>query len=168
MSCRPGRDFPSLSNKIPGEQAAGFGRVPAGDPPSPARTPRSPGPRSSGFPGELEGPRTPAYPCPGLWESQTLPGSCPTTKDGSPGLPGKPPPFLWPPLSLSRCFRKPLQASHPVPPIPCLNLSTYPAWVLDLTSGFEGSQGQGCASHPILGLLRTGPCVLQGQNPSWS
>lgn len=57
MSCRPSRDFPSLSNKIPGEQAAGFGRTPAGDPPSPARTPGSPGPGSSQFPGELGGPQ---------------------------------------------------------------------------------------------------------------
>lgn len=55
MSCRPGRDFPSLSNKIPGEQAAGFGRAPAGDPPSPARMPGSLGPGSSEFPGELGG-----------------------------------------------------------------------------------------------------------------
>lgn len=57
MSCRPSRDFPSLSNKIPGEQAAGFGRAPAGDPPSPARMPGSPGPGSSQFPGELGGPQ---------------------------------------------------------------------------------------------------------------
>lgn len=57
MSCRPGRDFPSLSNKIPGEQAAGLGRAPPGDPPSPARTPGSLGPGSSGFPGELGGPQ---------------------------------------------------------------------------------------------------------------
>lgn len=48
MSCRPGRDFPSLSNKIPGEQAAGFGRAPAEDPPSPARMPGSPGPGTTG------------------------------------------------------------------------------------------------------------------------
>lgn len=79
MSCRPSRDFPSLSNKIPGEQAAGFGRPPAGDPPSPARTPGSPRPSSNGFPGE--GLSTPAYSCPGLWESQT---PCLPTKDGSP------------------------------------------------------------------------------------
>lgn len=51
MSCRPSRDFPSLSNKIPGEQAAGFGRAPAVDPPSPTRTPGSPGPGSSRLPG---------------------------------------------------------------------------------------------------------------------
>lgn len=57
MSCRPSRDFPSLSNKIPGEQAAGFGRAPAVDPPSPTRTPGSPGPGSSRFPGEPGGPQ---------------------------------------------------------------------------------------------------------------
>lgn len=66
MSCRPGRDFPSLSNKIPGEQAAGLGRAPAGDPPSPARTPGSPGPGSSGFPGELGGSQNSGSSCLGL------------------------------------------------------------------------------------------------------
>lgn len=66
MSCRPGRDFPSLSNKIPGEQAAGFGRAPAGDPPSPARMPGSPGPGSSGFPRELGGPQNSSRLLPGF------------------------------------------------------------------------------------------------------
>lgn len=65
MSCRPSRDFPSLSNKIPGEQASGFGRAPAGDPPSPARTPGSPRPSSNGFPGEQGGPQHSSLQLPG-------------------------------------------------------------------------------------------------------
>jgi hypothetical protein len=65
MSCRPSRDFPSLSNKIPGEQAAGFGRAPAGDPPSPARTPGSPRPSSNGLPGGLRGPQHSSLQLPG-------------------------------------------------------------------------------------------------------
>lgn len=78
-----GRDFPSLSNKIPGEQAAGFGKVPAGDPPSPARTPGSPGPGSSGFPGEPGGPQNSSLLLPrpvGKPDTSRLP----PTKDGSP------------------------------------------------------------------------------------
>lgn len=138
MSYRPSRDFPSLSNKIPGEQAAGFGREPAGDPPSPTRMPGSPGPGSSLFPGEPGGPQNSSLLLPGpvtLQDSLFQPKMAPQP-------PGKPPPILWPPPSLNLCFRKPSQSSHSAPPTPRLNLSTCPAWVLDLTSGFEGSQGQ--------------------------
>lgn len=96
MSCRPSRDFPSLSNKIPGEQAAGFGRAPAGDPPSPARTPGSPRPSSNGFPGELRGPQLSSLQLPGpVGKPDPLPSNQRWLP--SPHPPGKPPPFLWPP-----------------------------------------------------------------------
>lgn len=157
MSCRPSRDFPSLSNKIPGEQAAGFGREPAGDPPSPTRMPGSPGPGSSLFPVEPGGPQNSSLLLPG---PVTLQGSLfqPKMAPQPPGKQTTTHPLASPqPQSL-------LQKAIPVQPLstthPHLNLSTCAAWVLDLTSGFEGSQGQGCASLR-LGLLRTGPCVLQ-------
>lgn len=166
MSCRPSRDFPSLSNKIPGEQAAGFGRAPAGDPPSPARMPGSPGPGSSQFPGELGGPQNSRLLLPRPVGKPDPSRLLLPNKDGSPA----PRQTTTLPLASPQpqpLLQKPIKGQPPSTTPPRLNLSTHPAWILDLTSGFEGSQGQGWASLR-LGLLKTGPCVLQLRNPSWS
>lgn len=96
MSCRPSRDFPSLSNKIPGEQAAGFGRAPAGDPPSPARTPESPRPSSNGFPGELGGPQHSGLQLPWACGKARPPAFQPKMAPQPPPR-RLTPPFLWPP-----------------------------------------------------------------------
>lgn len=160
MSCRPSRDFPSLSNKIPGEPAAGFGRVPAGDPPSPTRMPGSPGPGSSRFPGEPEGLQNSSLLLPGP-VGKLDPSRLPLpTKDDSAAPQANHHPSSGLPQASAFASESHHSPATQAPPTPRLNLSTRPAWVLDLTSRFEGSQIQGYASLR-LGLLRTRPCVLQ-------
>lgn len=83
-------------------RAAGLGRAPAGDPPSPARTPGSLGPGGQRVPWGARRASELGTEGPYLWEPDLCP--TPTISDGSLAS-GTAPPFSWRLPSCSLCFR---------------------------------------------------------------
>lgn len=142
MSCRPSRDFPSLSNKIPGEQAAGVWQGACWRPALTRQDACVPKAQQQRVPWGAE--RASAL-------QPTVAWACGKARPlfsnqrwlSSPHPPGKPPPFLWPPQSLLS------QAGYQAPPWP--DLSTHPAWVLRLTSRSQGLQDRAVLFSSRLG-----------------